>query len=544
MEQCHFPSQLAGRTTTSQSRADPRSDLCYQSREHPDTAPSSASSTPPIYGEPMDMSCSSTSFRDISAPSDHDDGIHLVEPSAEHIWLPKFLKDGFFVAQDDGLGRRPDLKAGDSYSASPVDNDNPADTSTRGSPELGEFQERVEDDTVINSQPWTNINHLAHDWKEEDIWSSWKYITSRRREHPNSARLENACWRTWTKYKKKLKTVSPETLNWLKDSDASWLYGPVQPGASKIYCTQTGPPGASLFQPNSLVNINRKPILKKRRISDIMLQKPLSIPPLPQQATPVAQARQNDSRRLKELSFDRAATTDHTMFPFPLTPMSRDISSMLPSSASTGTLSPGVERKHIHFNYKVEQRIAVEVKGDDDDDDGDISTDTNSEDGIMMKLDRPRKSAKEGNSLLSDGKMIAMLPSTTLKHRGHILEVPETAIHYTHSVLQSHLVSPFSPQEIARSPKASGRFSEDLMDADTDSAWYSSGSFEEYDPHRITSTDSLTAEPAGMRRTQSGMFMPYEEAVTSSNKGMFCRIIDTVNTARDMAYVIWNSGWR
>jgi hypothetical protein len=224
--------------------------------------------------------------------------------------------------------------------------------------------------------------------------------------------------------------------------------------------------------------------------------------------------------------------------------MSRDTSIMLPSSASIGISSRGVERKHIHFNYKVEQCIAVEVKDDDDDSDCDISTHTNSEDGIMMKLDRSRKPATEGNSILSDGKTIAMLPSTTLKHREHIQEVPETAIRYASSALHSHLVSPFSSQETARPPKASGRFSEDLMDADTNSGRYSSGSFEEHDPHRITSTDSLTAEPVGMRRTPSGMFMPYGEAVTCSNKGMFCRVIDTVNTARDMAYVIWNSGWR
>ncbi|KAK7583616.1 hypothetical protein V3481_012900 [Fusarium oxysporum f. sp. vasinfectum] len=46
--------------------------------------------------------------------------------------------------------------------------------------------------------------------------------------------------------------MPPGTLNWLKDSDASWLHGPVQQGASKIYCMQTGPSGASLHQPNSL----------------------------------------------------------------------------------------------------------------------------------------------------------------------------------------------------------------------------------------------------------------------------------------------------
>ncbi|KAI8417385.1 hypothetical protein FOFC_03698 [Fusarium oxysporum] len=121
--------------------------------------------------------------------------------------------------------------------------------------------------------------------------------------------------------------------------------------------------------------------------------------------------------------------------------MSRDTSSMLPLSAYTGISSPGVERKHIHFNYKVKQCIAVEVKDDDDDDDCDISTDTNSEDGIIMKLDRSRKPVKDGNSLLSEGKTIAMLPSTTLKHREHI-QIPETVIRYTASALHSHRVSP------------------------------------------------------------------------------------------------------
>ncbi|KNB19379.1 hypothetical protein FOXG_22546 [Fusarium oxysporum f. sp. lycopersici 4287] len=153
--------------------------------------------------------------------------------------------------------------------------------------------------------------------------------------------------------------------------------------------------------------------------------------------------------------------------------MSRDTSSMLPLSAYRGISSSGVERKHIHFSYQVEQCIAVEVKDDDDDDDCDISTDTNSEDGMIMKLDRSRKPAKEDNSVLSDGKTIAMLPSTTLKHREHV-QVPETVIRYTSSALHSHRVSPFSPQEASRPPKVSGRFSEDLIDADTNSGWYTS----------------------------------------------------------------------
>ncbi|RKK75815.1 hypothetical protein BFJ68_g16611 [Fusarium oxysporum] len=62
-------------------------------------------------------------------------------------------KDGFFLAPDDGLERRTDLKEGDSYYVSSVDNDNPAGTSTWGSPELGKFHERGEVDTAIDAQP-------------------------------------------------------------------------------------------------------------------------------------------------------------------------------------------------------------------------------------------------------------------------------------------------------------------------------------------------------------------------------------------------------
>ncbi|KAK2685573.1 hypothetical protein QWA68_015865 [Fusarium oxysporum] len=356
----------------------PTSDTCYQSLEHLDTAASSASSPPPIYGDSMDMSCSSTPFGDISTPSDYNEGIHLVKPSAEHAWLPQFQKDGVFVAPDDSLERRPDLKAGDSYYASSVDNDNPADTSTQRSPELGKFHERAEVDAAINAQPWRNVDYLSHDWQEEEIL----------------ARLKNACWRTWTKYKNNLKTKPPETLNWLKDSDASRLYGPVQQGASKIY-----------YYPEEKEHVRYH---TAEAIFNIILT-PAGSPSGP-------------------------AAMDHNIFPFPSMPLSRDTSSMLPLSAYTGISSSGVERKHIHFNYEVEQFIAVEVKDDDDGVDCDISTDTNSEDGIIMKLDRSRKTAKEGNSLLSNGKTIAMLPSTTLKHREHI-QVPETVIRYTSSTL-------------------------------------------------------------------------------------------------------------
>jgi hypothetical protein len=40
------------------------------------------------------------------------------------------------------------------------------------------------------------------------------------------------------------------------------------------------------------------------------------------------------------------------------------------------------------------------------------------------------------------------------------------------------------------------------------------------------------------------MFIPYEERGASSADGILDRVIDTVNTARDIAHLIWSVGWR
>ncbi|PVH68229.1 hypothetical protein DL98DRAFT_522872 [Cadophora sp. DSE1049] len=66
----------------------------------------------------------------------------------------------------------------------------------------------------MRDQPSRHVDYLCHNWKEEDIWSSRKHIVSKRKAYCNSARLENALWRTWTKSRYRLKTVPPETLDW------------------------------------------------------------------------------------------------------------------------------------------------------------------------------------------------------------------------------------------------------------------------------------------------------------------------------------------
>ncbi|OZJ02543.1 hypothetical protein BZG36_04499 [Bifiguratus adelaidae] len=88
-------------------------------------------------------------------------------------------------------------------------------------------------DEIVGSPGWLNSNsdicvdYLSHKFDEADLAASWRVMTKQKLAIVNGVRLENASWRTWAKERRHLKTVSPETLNWSKDSDVTWLYGPL-----------------------------------------------------------------------------------------------------------------------------------------------------------------------------------------------------------------------------------------------------------------------------------------------------------------------------
>jgi hypothetical protein len=70
------------------------------------------------------------------------------------------------------------------------------------------------DDSSVTTLPTGQVDYLSHEWREEDVWSSWRNMTRQKNTVANGTRLENASWRTWWKQRNKLKTISPETLNW------------------------------------------------------------------------------------------------------------------------------------------------------------------------------------------------------------------------------------------------------------------------------------------------------------------------------------------
>jgi len=76
-------------------------------------------------------------------------------------------------------------------------------------------QHLPDDSNLQTSLPQICVDYLSHDWAEEDVWKSWRSMTRHKNEVTNGVRLENASWRTWWKQRNKLRTISPETLNWL-----------------------------------------------------------------------------------------------------------------------------------------------------------------------------------------------------------------------------------------------------------------------------------------------------------------------------------------
>ncbi|KAI0642185.1 hypothetical protein C8Q79DRAFT_929196 [Trametes meyenii] len=266
----------------------------------------------------------------------------------------------------------------------------------------------VPDDSSFDTLPEGQVDYLSHNWKEEDVWRSWRSMTRQKNAIANGMRLENASWRTWWKQRNGLKTISPETLNWLKDSDVTWLYGPLHVGhdwtdystkktsklnASHRKTSTDAVPGPFQITTtprksnNSPVPAPKKPILKRRSISQL-----LSLPASPffhqpesdedveelegevQDAAPKRPPLMHTKsdthislrgRPFRKNSPPRIIAEDGSAQPVTLAATGSEASGSTSSDqdlsgSSSVSAEHGGKKKHISFNTFVEQCIAIE----------------------------------------------------------------------------------------------------------------------------------------------------------------------------------------
>ena len=341
----------------------------------------------------------------------------------------------------------------------------------------------------------------------------------------------------------------------MKDHDVTWLYGPLQTGVIKPLDIDSAPPASQLSRSNSFGS--KKPILKKRSASEIMLQQSLSSSTLMKQATDALRA-QNLNDLPGRPSVGNRALSDFAPLPKPSSfnlKLSTDYQTDFTSASTSGGQTPCTKR-HIHFNNKVEQCIAIN-KGSDDHEDyySAIYDDSSSSDDDLLTM-KPVQSNKAKlsnpstprNSFSGESKTIAMLPSTTLKYRG---DTPEPAVPKSRSKgsfwTAASQLSPSPSQETLKAETPSANFLLDEDDDDVDMDWQPPGTRRD-SLHYFQPTGSsydLDLDHSGeMHRTPSGMFMPGEEDGELQSTGILGKVVDTVNTAKDIAHVIWNVGWR
>ncbi|KAJ6515006.1 hypothetical protein C8R47DRAFT_1313392 [Mycena vitilis] len=223
----------------------------------------------------------------------------------------------------------------------------------------------VPDDSSLVTLPRGQVDYLSHEWAEEDVWRSWRNMTRQKNEIANGMRLENASWRTWWKQRNKLKTVTPETLNWLKDSDVTWLYGPLHtavdwapPPKPKSDPTEVGK--LSSAEDRLDLAAKHKPILKHRSITEI-LQSDLPVSPV---FTPV-ESEDDEAEQEIVTRPPLTQTKSAPLIPRPSHPFLRRPSPprvlRVPAPPTPPTSAGAPAKRHITFNTFVEQCIAVDT---------------------------------------------------------------------------------------------------------------------------------------------------------------------------------------
>ena len=303
-----------------------------------------------------------------------------------------------------------------------------------------------------------------------------------------------------------------------------------------------------------------------------MLQKSLSSSSLIKQAAAAVQAQRKSNPKTlpDERNRLRRTASDFIGSIMPPEPINTgEVSYEMPSTESSGLQTPDHQaRRHIRFDNKVEQCIAVDFKEGSQESESNIDwsaacSDSEDEDDLPMLKTKSKRltstPSSSRNSFSGESKGIAMLPSTTIKfHHDESNSLCSPGPQLLRSPWKSGTLSNSSSQETLRpsDPTANFLLPQDECD-EADIEWEPSGAFGsarhdglanaqggQFD-HAPGHLDDQEHCARGLRRTPSGMFMPFDEGDEDSlgANGILGRVTDTVNTVKDIATVIWNVGW-
>ncbi|KFY93534.1 hypothetical protein V500_03671 [Pseudogymnoascus sp. VKM F-4518 (FW-2643)] len=181
--------------------------------------------------------------------------------------------------------------------------------------------------------------------------TKWKGVVTKN-DFRDKVRLENASWRTWAKLKYRLTTVSPEALDWAKDSDVTWLYGPLEICSKRPWASDPSPP-CDLSTSNFA--LDRKSILKRKSTTNATLQRYVLAQTLLKNAGAMVQAQKYNNTQSRNLE---RSMSESILFRALAGKYVISSTSSTPNNTPTDTPSSGSQsshdRRHVHFNNEVE----------------------------------------------------------------------------------------------------------------------------------------------------------------------------------------------
>lgn len=411
------------------------------------------------------------------------------------------------------------------------------------------------DDSSIRVDPDRHVDYLSHEWAENDIWSSWRHVTKQKAFLQSGARLENASWRTWAKARNNLKTISPETLNWLKDCDVTWLYGPLHRGSAfanaerpfagengeeDARAGETGPDGlprrGSSEWPQSKPRLTSassfhdsrqsKPILKKRSNSEMVLARNSSSTRLAIQAP-----RADAPTQAASPASTGTPTSASAIRPSALRTHSANSALLLNKDSglkqhfrnNTGELG----RRRIHFNESVEQCISI-IKPVPGDDDYDSQHPSDDDDAPTMRISVPKTPVN-----------IAKLPSTTLKMPSVPVPVPGADYGRHHYGAGGGVVSS------AHAGYNSGSAAHEDYSRRSDPYSSSGNSSSNHGGQTYGGSGGVSSTRSSRSNSADSTILPNYDGAPASPPSLLNRAADVVTSARELVSVIWSaSGWR
>ena len=354
----------------------------------------------------------------------------------------------------------------------------------------------------------------------------------------------------------------------------TWLYGPLQTGHKQTSSPDSQSPPSRISSSNSF--LKKKPILKKKSASEAILQRSLSTHTLLKHAGAIVRAQEARNSRHRA-SLEKSASD----LAVPLVRNSVGSSNLPVDRTTSRVTSPGGE-KRIHFNDEVSQCIAVEAvdcEGRDFAQPDDVEP---SDDGMVTMKKLPSRTPISSRNTTRNrspnrSKIIAPLPSTTLKYRDHepITQPSQYSFRSLASNLSSNISSNSSTSSLSSStldvpgtPPSSSRprsasspdlssktpmpgddffLDDDDDDVDVDDSNNNNNTQSNFSLHwnipRASNGPPLGGawfvNPHDKIEEDDGLYFP-----NPADSGLLDRVADTVNTARDIAHVIWNVGWR